>query len=111
MVICFKNISIETIKTYNLGFMWNDFNADQFNSYYTSQSKGGRFSIGRNLAQETLKLYNAGSAMVRGFIRAHQHNDTMPGILDPQMPKYIVSGITKLLLPSARINSAHHYHL
>ncbi len=82
----FKNISSGHIKTYHLGFLWNDFNAhpDEFQALFSIQNKGNRFSIGLTLFQETLKLYNTGNARVRGFIRAHQHNDTMPGLLDPR---------------------------
>jgi len=82
----FKNIPANQIKTLNLGFMWNDFNAhpDQFKALFSTQSRSGRFSIGQTLTHETLKIYNSGKAQLRGFIRAHQHNDTMPGLLDPR---------------------------
>lgn len=81
----FKNIPAHQIKTFNLGFMWNDFNAhsDKFKALFSSQSKSGRFSIGQTVTLETLKIYNSGKAQLHGFIRGHQHNDTMPGLLDP----------------------------
>jgi hypothetical protein len=83
--ILFKYIPANTIKTLNLGFMWNDFNASHpFFANLTNESRNGRTSVGRSLVEETLKIYNLGAAQVRGFIRAHQHNETMPGLLDPR---------------------------
>lgn len=81
----FQNIPANAIKTYDLGFLWNDFNAwqDNFKAQFSELQQNNRISVGRALVQETLKFYNSGKAQVKGFLRAHQHNDSMPGLLNP----------------------------
>lgn len=89
--VCENNLFLEPLAaanmhTLHMGFMWNDFNAhtDPVQAQLSHITPNRGLMIGRTLCEQLLHLYSAGNAQVRGCIRGHQHNYTMPGLLDPR---------------------------
>jgi hypothetical protein len=77
-----QNIEKGDIAPFEIGFMWNDFSAvgNTELSWYNA-GRGCGLSYGQNLVETLLRWYNHQSMhKVRGVIRAHQHNASMPGI-------------------------------
>ena len=75
-----RNVTKSMLEPFEVGFMWSDFSAlgDTSVSSYVS---GRGLSYGQNLTETVLRYYNANSMhKVRGLVRAHQHNPTMPGL-------------------------------
>jgi len=77
-----KQVSKNDIVPHRIGFMWSDFSADANTAYsWYNVARGCGLSYGQNLTETLLRYYNAGSShKIRGVIRAHQHNPTMPGL-------------------------------
>jgi hypothetical protein len=70
------------IKPFDLGFLWNDFNGEPHDNLATSCEHSRGFIMGKLFTEEILKKYS-NKAVVKGVIRAHQHNPTMAGVLSP----------------------------
>ncbi len=84
-VSCFgqiRDIKPNNIKTFDLGFLWNDFNAKNTYDTYCRPERG--IMMGKLFAEKIFESYSKKNAQIKGIIRAHQHNPSMPGILNPQ---------------------------
>lgn len=72
------------VKPEDLGFLWSDFNAPTPERADTSKSwpttRGTGIKIGRALTEKILEVYSTDTIKVRGIVRAHQHNESMPGL-------------------------------
>ncbi len=64
----------------DLGFLWGDFNTDLDSKTYYQRNRG-LFS-GQDFTQSVLNSYSTDRIRVRGIMRAHQHNSSLPGILN-----------------------------
>ncbi len=69
---------IPPFNLHTLGFLWNDFTQSNITTY----SKNRGIMIGKTLGEKIIAEYSQGESKVKGIIRAHQHNDTMPGIFN-----------------------------
>ena len=67
---------------YDFGFLWGDFNPDPQENYKTFYNKNRGLFAGKNFTQDVLKYYSSDIVRVRAIMRAHQHNETLPGILN-----------------------------
>jgi hypothetical protein len=63
-----------------LGFLWGDFNNDSSNNYATYHEPNRGLFSGKIFTQKVLNYYSSDTIRVRGIMRAHQHNPTLPGI-------------------------------
>lgn len=80
----FQPKNLKNMIPFDIGFLWNDFNAFMKNDFTSCNNNRG-LMVGELLAAEIFKLYNDNNRKkVCGAIRAHQHNNTMPGILHPR---------------------------
>ena len=77
-----KDIIAPFITAANVGFMWSDFNGHASAPQFTTHAHQRGIMYGETLTDFILRKYSAGSKRVRAFIRGHQHNETLPGILD-----------------------------
>lgn len=79
-----KDITKSEIDPHEIGFMWNDFSAKGNTELsWDNVRRGCGLSYGQNLTETMLRSYNAGSShKVRGVIRAHQHNSSMPMLFE-----------------------------
>lgn len=77
----FTDIELDKMTPFDLGFLWNDFNANPSDPFISYCEPNRGIIIGKTLAKNILSLYS-GKKKVKGIIRAHQHNKTMPGILN-----------------------------
>ncbi|MCL4380508.1 serine/threonine protein phosphatase [Candidatus Dependentiae bacterium] len=66
----------------DIGFMWNDCTA-LGDERITQHIPGRKISIGSNLAKLLIEHGNSDSHQLRGIIRGHQHNASMPQLLLP----------------------------
>lgn len=67
----------------NFGFLWGDFNNDVRTSYTTFYNPGRGLFAGKDFTQAVLNYYSTDKIRVRGIMRAHQHNSTLLGLLNP----------------------------
>lgn len=78
-----RRLDEKTPTTKNSGFMWNDFNASpQVEIHQTGFHSGRGFSMGSTLAHEIFDAISLPHHKVVGIIRGHQHNETMPQLLN-----------------------------
>ncbi len=78
----FKTFKNPFIKV-DLGFLWGDFNNNQLDGYNTYYNPQRNLFAGKDFTREVLKYYSSETVHVRGIMRAHQHNYSLPGILSP----------------------------
>ncbi len=55
----FNGLTLDEIRPFNLGFLWNDFNAEPNDNLWTYCDKGRGFVMGRLLTQNILEKYSA----------------------------------------------------
>ncbi|MBY0109760.1 MAG: metallophosphoesterase [Candidatus Babeliaceae bacterium] len=78
----FKNSRNPFLKV-DLGFLWGDFNNNSLNNYNTYYKPNRNLFAGKDFTHEVLKYYSSQAVHVRGIMRAHQHNSSLPGIFSP----------------------------
>lgn len=68
----------------NLGFLWNDFRATNSTSAnaakQTTFTPGRGLMLGQTFSQAIFDFYSRNNVYVKGIIRGHQHNESMPGL-------------------------------
>lgn len=62
------------------GHLWNDVAAHGTHTAYTDVSQRGGLSIGERLTQDFFAGHTTKQYRLRYGLRAHQHNDSMPGV-------------------------------
>ncbi len=82
----FADLTATNMQPYHIGFLWNDFKAKgdpiTNSTQQTSYTAGRGLMIGQTLAEKLLTFYSKNSVAVRGVIRGHQHNESMPGLFE-----------------------------
>lgn len=77
----FINISQRQLSPDNIGFMWSDFSATG-NTKLSWENPRRGMSFGQDLTEALVAYQNDNKAhQLRGILRGHQHNPTMPGLL------------------------------
>ncbi len=70
------------ILPHQLGFLWNDFKAinNTVSNKETTFTSGRGLMLGHTFTQAIFHSYSKNNVSVKGIIRGHQHNESMPGL-------------------------------
>ena len=74
-------LDLHEISPKNIGFLWNDFNAQ--NSHLSVHMYDRGLMVGRPLMEKMFNFYKTPQVAVKAVIRAHQHNNSMPFLIKP----------------------------